>query len=242
MMELFGVKFTGKFADEIEAARKRNEARAAEIGSEEYERQREEERQKVLWDGYVNGLVRTAKRVVGDRFRDATFGNFGVNDNNREAYEKCMALVKDFSPDKRGIMLTGNNGIGKNHLAAATHIALAGQGIHTYYNNITGIKNTICDNFEEDGVEDAVRRIINAQFIVINDLGAESDTKFAKELMFHLVDRIYEARRVLMITTNILDGDELESRYDRRVISRILGMCDPVCYEDYDHRIVGNVG
>ena len=236
MEPLSEVLSEGGFCERLVMAHRRNEARKAQIGEEAFRAEMDAAREAKTLREMREERVTRVKRMIGPRHADCTFEGFAINEPNRTAFERCKQLAQHCGDEAKGVMLCGPNGIGKNHLAAATAVSLAKRGISSYVNSITGVKRQICDAFGT-GVEEAVSRIMASRLIVINDLGAERDTDFARELMFGLIDRIYEEKRVLMVTTNIGSDVQLGQRYGRRVVSRLLALCDVVCYDDVDHRV-----
>jgi len=53
---------------------------------------------------------------IGQRFEHCTFENFEVTDENRSAFEACQRLAREGSI---GVLIRGNNGLGKTHLLVA---------------------------------------------------------------------------------------------------------------------------
>lgn len=217
-------------------ARKRVEAKIAAAGGEEaYRKQREEEQRKEDEQYFASENRRATGEMLGERFKQSTFSTFVANANNREALKVCRQFVTEYRKDRRGLMITGNNGIGKNHLVAAITNALSERNVRMYVGSITKIKSKICDAFSSS-VEDAIEKLIDYDVICINDLGVEKDTEWAKELLFDLIDRMYEAKKPIIVTTN-LSNAQLYEKYGPRIISRLIGMCDAVEYKDTDHRV-----
>ena len=236
MEQLSEILSAGGFNERLVEAHRRNEALKAQVGEEAFRARMDDAREEKTLRELREESVLRVKHMIGPRHADCTFDSFTVNERNQAVFERCRQLAEHFSDGCKGVMLCGPNGIGKNHLAAAIAVRLAEREISSYVNNITGIKRQICDAFGT-GVGEAVNRIMACRLIVINDLGAERDTDFARELMFDLIDRVYEEKRVLLVTTNIGSDVELGQRYGRRVVSRLLALCDVVCYDDADHRL-----
>ena len=192
-------------------------------------------------DYFQNDIIRATQSMLGIRFKHCTFENFEVNDNNLEAFTTCKHFADNYYLGSEGILLSGNVGIGKNHLVAAIANTLADKMVPCYFDSISRIKTKIYDAFYSS-VEEVIESIMHYQVVCINDLGAEKEPKdkgsidFTQELLFHLIDRMYEEKCTLIITTNLND-DALFERYGARIMSRILGMCNPIRNEDFDHRI-----
>lgn len=224
------------------AARKRVELKKAAAGGEvAYRRQREEQADADMMNGLRDSCVRGTKWMLGDRFAEKTFENFDVNPKNREALEVCRKFAAEFGPGRKGLLLMGPNGIGKNHLAAAVVNELAKRIYYSYFSNIVSVKNKLMDAIGY-GVEGAIGKLLSYDMICINDLGAERAPKtpgevdYTQEILFGLIDGAYEDNKTLIITTNMSDA-ELFERYGKRIVSRLIGMCDVVEYEDFDHRV-----
>ena len=220
------IKMSADFAAQIEAAKERLKTKPIDL-----DQIRREENEAY----FKADMKRAAHNQLGERFAQCTFDNFKRNDNNKLAYGAARRLAGGFKRDKKGLILAGPNGIGKNHLTAAMVNELADQIKSAFYSNITKVKTKICDAFGYS-VEEAIESILSKDLICINDLGAERDNDYAKELLFDLVDRLYEDKRCLVITTNLTD-EEMFKRYGSRIVSRFFEMCDMVRYADYDHRV-----
>jgi DNA replication protein DnaC len=223
----------------LEEAGKRVQAKIYEVGEEEYYRQLIERQRKEDEEFLVNDFKRATSFMLGEQFKDCTFDNLRESYDsqrgfdNRAAKEAAKRFAKDYKG--KGLLFSGPNGIGKNHLAAAIVSELSKRYVSAYFGSITKIKTKICDAFDT-GVEDAIQTLLGYDVVVINDLGAEKDTDWTLEFLFDFVDRIYESKKPIVITTN-LDADSLFKRYGSRIVSRILGMCEVVKYKDYDHRL-----
>jgi DNA replication protein DnaC len=53
---------------------------------------------------------------IGKRFKHCTFDNYEVTNGNREAYEACRRLAESGGA---GVLIRGDNGVGKTHLLVA---------------------------------------------------------------------------------------------------------------------------
>lgn len=232
-------------SERLKEAGKRVQAEKDRLGEEEYYRRGEERRRREEEAWWREEFRSAAARTLGERFRDCSFENLEESFDpckgydNRKAKEAAMRFAAEFGKAEKGLMLSGPNGIGKNHLAAAIVNELGKRYVRSYFGSITKIKRTVCDAFG-GGVGTAVETLLGYGLIVINDLGAEKESAtqdWAQEFLFDFTDRIYEGKKPLVITTN-LDADGLFGRYGARIVSRILGMCDVIRYNDYDHRVV----
>lgn len=221
--------------DRFAEARKRAKVRNAGRDPMELRAEREQRAQENMMQSLRESCVRGTKDMLGERFAEKTFENFEKNAKNKEALMEAKTLAEKFKPGHRGLLLIGPNGIGKNHLAAAVANEIAKGIRYTYFGSIVSIKNRIMDAFGYS-VEGAIDKILSYDLICINDLGAEKDSEWTQEIVFGLIDGAYEDKKTIIITTNLKDV-ELFKRYGKRIISRLMEMCNVVEYEDRDHRI-----
>ncbi len=82
--------------------------------------------------------------------------------------------------------------------------------------------------------------------LIIDDIAGEREIKSygnASPLIDYAAERymLFKYNRILtFFTTNAVDRKELKARYGDRIVSRILGMCDPICVTGKDCRLNRN--
>jgi DNA replication protein DnaC len=214
------------FHDKMKEAGIRVKAKEDELGKEEYHRIVEEEKQRVLLEGYKKAnAMHVHKRLeesgLGKRFFKRTFDTFDVNADNEQAHMACRRVVLGRS---NGVLLQGKNGIGKTHLVAATIIELATQGKMVRYGNITDLMQ---------------QNLTRCDFLAIDDLGQENAVGYkqddAKVFFYNIINKLYEQEKGVLITTN-LSAKEVGKKYGVAVLSRLQEMCEFISYKDVDHR------
>jgi DNA replication protein DnaC len=73
--------------------------------------------------------------------------------------------------------------------------------------------------------------------LVIDDVGAEQSTPWVLEELYSIVNSRYEDCKSIVITTNILDIDELTEQITARTVSRLAEMCDDLLLAGPDRRL-----
>ncbi len=182
---------------------------------------------------YIKLLLR--KSNLGKKFFTRTFETFEVNPENEPAHEACYNLAS--GKRTKGILISGANGIGKTHLAAAIVNYLAEKGTQVYFQNIVDLKDELMNNFR-NGTEKIMGKMEKCQVLVLDDLGAErskENSTFIEELIYKIVNRAYEDERSIVITTN-LENEDIIIRYGDRTMSRLLDMCDFIHFDSRDRR------
>ena len=98
--------------------------------------------------------------------------------------------------------------------------------------------------------EEVIGPVLDAELLVLDDLGARRTTPWAEETISHLLSVRYNEQRVTVITTNLQDIEAdggsreqlpggnvlLSERVSERVLSRLHEMCRVVFVDGPDHR------
>lgn len=144
------------------------------------------------------------------------------------------------------LFLSGGSGTGKTHLAYAAAWALIGAGQLVVYQNVPDMLAEFravlgrSRAFERNGTgdpppsfDDVFSFIRDAPWLILDDLGAESDTSWVDEQLYLLIDGRYRERRPLLVTSNLLP-----EQLPRRIGSRLTdaGLCLEVDTGDEDQR------
>ena len=122
---------------------------------------------------------------------------------------KILALSKsEFIRDRENVLLVGNSGTGKTHLATALGIAGVPAGLP---GSLLGLAvGQFVAELQEAQNEHRLSRLekqwLRLDLVVLDELGDVSLSRPASELLFHFVAARYE-RGSLMITTNLEFSD-----------------------------------
>lgn len=212
--------------------------------SEEYERLKEIEEQKQM-------MLRLEKlrnySLMEKHFESCTFENFEVNKQNERMYKLGRNYCKNWPEMKEknmGLLLYGPPGTGKTFLAFCIANELIKNMVPVIAISSIGLLNRIKETYNKWGTEgevEVINSLKNASLLVLDDLGAENDTNWAKEKIYEIIDSRYRDKKPCIITTNLtreglkkkLTGDDGVSRtYDR-----IVEMCYPIQVQGQSRRI-----
>jgi DNA replication protein DnaC len=92
---------------------------------------------------------------------------------------------------------------------------------------------------------DILRPVMNAEVLLLDDLGAEKTSEWVEETMNLIVNTRYNEKRITIFTTNFVDSpddadlDSLKARVGFRLHSRLHEMCEFLEYEGGDYRLLG---
>src|SRR6202022_2188640 len=150
----------------------------------------------------------------------------------------------------RGLFFLGDPGTGKTHLAAAVLKQVSGtrgaRGL--FYDTrdllkmIRGTYNAVVKTTELD----VLRPVVDADLLVLDDLGAEKTSEWVEETLNLIVNTRYNERRLTVFTSNYPDlppdsNPDVISLHDRigfRMRSRLHEMCDFLDLEGADYRML----
>lgn len=215
--------------EELRAEHERRQAEERRQG-EEAKIKREEERKREKREHPERWL---SQYGVPAKYLESSFSNFVGG-------EKAKIKCRQF-PGKN-IVLHGNTGCGKTHLAAATlremvqndQVRKIKISPHNFPEKDFGAKfitvpkllMEIRDSFKginADTERQIVDRYIGYPHLILDDLGADRATEWTIETLYLIIDGRDSGMMPTFITTNLAIS-EIEKHYGARIASRISGM------------------
>jgi DNA replication protein DnaC len=104
-----------------------------------------------------------------------------------------------------GLLLWGNNGVGKTSAAVLFAKEARRRGASVFFITAEGLRQAVLERqvFDED--QTVIERARSVDFLVLDDLGKEhpGETGFTERLFENLVRERCAARRVTIVTTNL---------------------------------------
>lgn len=144
---------------------------------------------------------------------------------------------------KGGLILWGPPGTGKTFYATAIGNALMKK--HISVTRITAAELVEAQQGMYDGEKRNVMSKVNSSdVLILDDIGAERDTSFARESLFSLIDTRTKQGKILIVTTN-MTYEQMQNPKDKygntdvdyqRIFDRLLGVCAPVKVAGESHR------
>ncbi len=154
-----------------------------------------------------------------------TFGNLlpqGINGNpvNQEQFGRAYEAARAFAAEPRGwFVLSGPSGCGKTHLAAAIANERLSQGYPAFYVTTPDLLDHLRSAYSPDSeipYDEFFNQVRNAPLLVLDDLGAQISTSWAKEKLDQLLTYRFNSELPTVIVT-IVPVEQLDERLHTRL-------------------------
>lgn len=157
-------------------------------------------------------------------YRHLTFDTFlprtDLPRDQQENLKRAVTLTREFAAMPRGwLALMGEYGSGKTHLAAAIANVQADRGQPVLFITLPDLLDHLRAAFSPSSTVSYDRRfsdIKNAPLLILDDLGTQSATPWAREK----IHQLFNFRYVKQMPTVVTTAEELES-LDKRLTSRL---------------------
>jgi DNA replication protein DnaC len=180
---------------------------------------------------------------IPKRFRGVGFDRQPIVDMDPALTREIRQFVRDIGGnlDKgRGLWLFGDVGTGKTSLAMLVSKAALDAGrsvaIYSMPRLLSDIKETYEDSSERSYME-LFERLVGVDLLHIDDLGAEKRTEWVLEQVYSIINERWQEQRSIIVTTNLIDVDELREQIGPRTVSRLHEMCDLIPIMGRDRRM-----
>lgn len=177
--------------------------------------------------------------------RSQTFENFqtiGPNIDPADAFQVAQAkrLVMAAAIASRSIYLGGECGIGKTHLSAAYLNYAYAHGRTGMFVSILVVLNTLYQSLDraegQPNWATILDRFVNADILVLDDVGQEKVTEKSNEVLFQLLNARIVAGKATVVSSNY-SPKELKARgYSAAIVSR-LGGFEQIFWDVEDWRL-----
>lgn len=204
--------------DEMQAHREQREERKR-LAEEKAQREKQERLQEIK--NHPEAILIACG--VGKRYLSCSFETF-------KGADKVKAVCRSLIEKPESIVLTGDTGSGKTHLAVAIlrEFVKDGKVIDSrgaIFTTVPDLLLSIRSGFGDSSgftqsEEDFVNSYAKTPFLILDDLGAEKSTEWATATLSAIIDKRYRELLPTVYTTN-LTLDEISNQLSRRISSRM---------------------
>lgn len=159
-------------------------------------------------------------------YRNASFDNFVLPPDNPIAHRELanvLLTVKGFAREfpaahHAGLLLIGEPGTGKTHLAVAALRMVLSRGFEGLFFDYQNLLERIRSGFDQaSGAADreAYRFALDTEVLLLDDLGAHRVTEWVEDTVTSIITHRCNHRKPLLATTNLPDADAGSAMIDR---------------------------
>ena len=141
----------------------------------------------------------------------------------------CREYAENFHIPYTSLLIRGRTGLGKTHLSLSIASVVLEKGYSVIYCSAPDIFRKLereqFGNAQSD--TDTLEMLIKTDLLVLDDLGAEFDSKFYRSALYNIINDRMNYSLPMIINTNY-ELAELEERYGERIYSRMATMDKPI--------------
>jgi DNA replication protein DnaC len=169
-----------------------------------------DERQK-----HITRLIPSSQR--GIRLQNMNFEGFLTSNTHKSA-----ALAKEIAlqtcENGGTLVLSGETGVGKTHLAAALANRLLSQNKNVVFVSFNALLQDIKNSFSNgENVSEIWEILRTVDSLILDDVGQEIKTEYSYACLYDIVNDRYNARAQLVITTNHPTHEDFAKANERGV-------------------------
>ncbi len=116
----------------------------------------------------------------------------------------------DFIAKQESVLIIGDCGTGKSHLARSLGFMACQKGYRVYYTTCSNMINDLNTGVYEKSLLKRMRKYINPQLLIIDEMGHDRlELEMTKEahLLFKVIDERYCHDKSIIFTTNVYEED-----------------------------------
>jgi DNA replication protein DnaC len=181
------------------------------------------------------------------RYQHCDLQNFtAYNELLTRALHYARKIAEGFPVVDKGLFLLGPPGVGKTHLAVAVlrQVIMTRGAFGIFYDtrDLLKVIRSTYDPVNRTQEMDVLRPVMEADLLVLDDLGAEKTSEWVDETLNLIVNSRYSEKRTTIFTSNYddnpdnTDPDSLLFRIGFRMRSRLHEMCEFLYLDGADYR------
>lgn len=166
--------------------------------------------------------------MIPPRFAGKDFAGYRATTKaQREVLRMCQQYAAEFRSHfdaGRCLLLVGNVGTGKTHLASAiSEYVIRERGCLAVYRTLYSLMQYVKGSFGHEAQyteAQAYESLIEPHLLVIDEIGSTKQTEFEQATLFNVINGRYEQQRPTLVISNLMP-DELEKSLGDRVMDRL---------------------
>jgi DNA replication protein DnaC len=176
---------------------------------------------------YPKRVAEKLKRIsqleaLGDKtFQNYHLGLESYSSDQNQAFSSIKLVIEGYlqNRQKAWLVMIGPPGTGKTHLAAAIGRLYSEAGLNVILITAADLLDRLRSTYSAETkttFEQDFQLVNTIDLLILDDLGAESQTNWAQEKIFQIINHRYSRRLDTIITTNVVF-----EQFDERIASRL---------------------
>jgi len=166
---------------------------------------------------------RIARRIKGARFPVLKeLADFDFSCISSPSKQRVLELARGAYIEKaEPIIMVGNPGLGKTHVATGIALAACRQGLRVRFYNAAALVNEMIQAQDEHRLSKLLASLLKHRLVVLDELGFIPFSSKGAQLIFQLCSTLYE-RVAMIITTNLRFADWTQVFGDEQLTGALL--------------------
>jgi DNA replication protein DnaC len=134
-----------------------------------------------------------------------------------------ISTLKDlkFLSEHQNVLMIGNSGTGKTHLAIATGIRACEQNFRVMFKTTAGLVNELIEAKQDRRLTYLLRQLKRVDLLILDELGYITFDLPGAELLFQLLASRYETSST-MVTSNLMFSEWIKIFHDKALTAALL--------------------
>lgn len=172
---------------------------------------------------------------VLDYYPEAVENGYSPREKMHKLFNYCRGYAANFSSDSPSLLFIGKTGLGKTFLSSCIAKELIDKGMSVVFGQFATFVRRIGDEHFGRAEGETIDKLNDCDLLILDDLGSEFKTPYTESALYEIINARINLERPTIISTN-LTVNELNERYNERLISRITGCFVPFMFFGKDIR------
>jgi DNA replication protein DnaC len=167
---------------------------------------------------------------------NCTFASYRTPNRSAETAKNQALSAAEYG---NSLILMGDPGVGKTHLAVAIVQHTISRGRSAVFAPVVTLLDTMKSAIDTNRVDDIMRDLRHVDCLVLDDIGTQKDTSWTGERLYEIINTRYNDKSQVVVTVNASNPNELQAQIGvngPQIESRLCEMGAVYCIRGSDYR------